>query len=254
MGKILKNILKNKNLDDPSITIAREGILKNKYFLRQIYIEFYNIFVNSLSSGNKCGKIVELGSGAGFIKNIIPNAITSDILRLPSVDLNFSATNMPFKNNSINAFVMIDVFHHINNVEAFLKEAERCLKKGGQIIMIEPSGTVLSKFIYTYFHHENYYQNTTWKFKSEGPLSSSNAALAWIVFYRDRKIFEKKFPKLKINNIDIIMPLKYILSGGFSTPQLLPDFLYKTINFFENLLKPFIKYTGLFYTIKITKH
>lgn len=253
MGKILKYMINNKNLDDPSTTISRAKILKEKYFLRRIYIEFYNTFLKYLSSNNKDGKIIELGSGAGFIKDIIPSAITSDILRLPSVDLIFSAAKMPLKNKSINAFVMIDVFHHINNVEAFLKEAERCLKKGGQIIMIEPSGTILSKFIYTYFHHEDFNQNTTWQFQSKGPLSSSNAALPWIVFFRDRNIFEKKFPQLKINDIEIKMPLRYILSGGFSTPQLLPDFFYKPIEFIEKLLKPINKYTGLFYTINITK-
>src|SRR5438034_11844864 len=97
----------NASLDHPSTTIKRRKIIKNKYFLYKTYKEFYKKINFSLMPVNQKGSIVELGSGAGFIKLIIPNAITSDILKLPQIDMQFSATNMPFKKSSINAFVII---------------------------------------------------------------------------------------------------------------------------------------------------
>jgi len=251
--KILRETSSKENLDDPLITTQRSKILKQKFFLKKIYIDFYKDLSTSLSSENRKGKIVELGSGGGFIKKIIPNTTTSDILKLVKVDMQFSALKMPFKSTSVNAFVMIDVFHHINDIELFLKEAERCLKIGGQIIMIEPANTFFGGFIYKYFHHEAFIPKGRWIFSSSGPLSGANAALPWIVFFRDRKKFEKKYPNLKIIKTKTHTPIKYILSGGFSYRQLLPNTFYSSVNFIEKILSPFNAQIGLFYTITIVK-
>jgi SAM-dependent methyltransferase len=243
----------NNNLDRPLTTINRRKVIKKKYFLFNIYKDFYKRINLSLHEDNRKGKVVELGSGAGFIKKIIPNIITSDILKLPQIDMHFSATDMPFKKNSTDAFVMIDVFHHIPDVETFLNEANRCLKKDGQIIMIEPASTFFGKLIFKYFHHETFNENSKWSFKSLGPLSSANSALPWIVFYRDRKKFEKKFPLLKIIKIEPHTPFKYLLSGGFSYPQLLPNSFYKFIDRLEKIISPLNPYLGMFYTIHVQK-
>ncbi|MDR1153089.1 MAG: class I SAM-dependent methyltransferase [Bacteroidales bacterium] len=44
---------------------------------------------------------------------MFPEAITSDILELDSVDLTFNAERLPFPDNSLGSIVMINVFHHI---------------------------------------------------------------------------------------------------------------------------------------------
>jgi trans-aconitate methyltransferase len=77
---------KHLHLDLPSTTVKRRKVLKNKYFLHKTYKDFYIQLLNNLLPENKQGKIIELGSGAGFIKEIIPNAITSDVLKIPGVD------------------------------------------------------------------------------------------------------------------------------------------------------------------------
>lgn len=240
-------------LDNPETTIERSRILEKKVFLKKVYIEFYERIKQSLFSTKKGQYIVELGSGGGFIKSIIPGVITSDILPLPNVDLHFSALTMPFKNQTVDSFVMIDVFHHIPDVNIFLKEANRSLKKGGQIIMIEPSNTLFGKIIYKYFHHEPYNPYGMWSFISSGPLSGANSALPWIVFFRDRKKFEKTYPQLEIVTITPHTPFTYLASGGFSFIQLLPNFMYPVLSLLENLLTPCNKYIGMFYTISIIK-
>src|SRR5260221_12345273 len=82
-------------LDEPESTLLHGKIIKQKRFLKELYVEHYQLFQSSISDINE--KIcVELGSGGGFIKEIIPSIITSDVLKLPNVDMNFSALDMPF--------------------------------------------------------------------------------------------------------------------------------------------------------------
>ncbi len=243
----------NTHIDSATTTIERAEIIKKKYFLYKSYEKYYLLINSLLSPHNKYKKIVELGSGGGFIKEIIPGVMTSDIQKLPGIDKTFSATNIPYKENTVNALVMINVLHHIDNVDIFFKEADRCLKNQGQIIMIEPALTLFGICIYKYFHHEPYKPNSVWKFKSTGPLSGANSALPWILFYRDRKKFENKYPTFRINKLYAQDPLLYLLSGGFSFRQLLPDFCYPLVTFAEWVLTPFHRFLGLFYVIEIEK-
>jgi SAM-dependent methyltransferase len=252
-SKKVLQVKKIIDIDKPDTTVKRSKIIEKKLFLKNTYIDFYEKINTLISPKNKKGFLVELGSGGGFIKKVIPNMVTSDILELPKIDMQFSALDMPFKSNSVNAFVMIDVLHHIDDIETFLNEINRCLKKDGQLIMIEPSHTMLGKVVYKYFHSEPYNPKGGWTFASTGPLSGANTALPWIVFIRDRKLFKQKYPYLKITAIQPHTPLKYLLSGGLTFPQVLPNSFYPLVTFTEGLLNPLKNYVGIFYTIAITK-
>lgn len=239
-------------LDDPQTTLIHAKTIKEKTFLRNIYTDFYNQFKESIKNPEK-KKLVELGSGGGFIKDIIPNVTTSEIMKIPTVDMHFSALKIPFKNNSIYAFFMIDVLHHLPDAREFFIEAQRTLKRDGIIVMIEPANTVWARFIYKHFHHEPFDTKGSWKFDSTGQLSGANGALPWIIFKRDREKFKKFFPRLKIIEIKAHIPFRYILSGGLSFPQLIPSFTYPLILKFEKLISPLNPWLGMFYTIKIKK-
>ena len=77
-------------------------------------------------------------------------------MEVQGVDKVFCATEMPFTDESVDAFFMIDVLHHISDTRSFLREALRCLKPGGKVVMIEPANTLWARFIYTHFHHEGF--------------------------------------------------------------------------------------------------
>jgi len=241
------------NLDDPSVTLLHAKIIQEKPFLKRIYTDFYNQLKKSVSGNIETKLLVELGSGGSFIKDIIPNVVTSDILNAPNVDKHFSALNMPFEDNTVDAYFMIDVLHHINDARSFFREANRCLKVGGKLIMIEPANTLWSRFIYQNFHHEPFDPSGDWSFEKTGPLSSANGAIPWIVFYRDRSGFEKEFPSLKILQLKSHTPFRYLVSGGLSLKQLLPSFTYNIIRGIEVILLPLNKYLGMFLTIEIVK-
>ena len=241
------------DLDDPKITVERSEIIKRKFFLKKVYLDFYSIF-KRLSKDVPNGKRVEIGSGGGFIKEVIPNCTTSDVMRLPNCDMEFPAEKMTFKDKSISAIYMLNTFHHIKNPQKALSEFSRTLKSGGKVVMIEPFNSIWGGFIYKNFHHETFDTNANWKITKKGNLSSANGALPWIVFYRDRGKFLKIFPELKIVLFAPHTPFRYLLSGGFSLPQILPDFLYPFVLKLEKLLTPANKQLGMFVTIVLKKN
>src|SRR3990172_7357981 len=102
----------NTDLDSPETTIERIKIIENKPFLKNLYLDFYRLFIKH-SKGSPKGRRVEIGSGAGFLKKVIPQVITSDIIKLPNCDMVFSAEKMPFVNNSLSTIYMLNTFHHI---------------------------------------------------------------------------------------------------------------------------------------------
>lgn len=242
----------NPDLDSPETTIKRINIIKKKKFLYQIYLDFYKTFKRH-SRTIPPGKKVEIGSGAGFLKEIIPEVVTSDVMKLPNCDIQFSAEKMPFKDGSVSVFYMLNTFHHIKNPEKALSEFSRCLKKKGKIIMVEPYNSTWGRFVYKNFHHEIFNPKAGWKIKGKGDLSRANGAIPWIIFKRDRSIFKKKFPDLKIKLFQPHTPFRYLVSGGFTLPQFLPNFSCKIIASIEKLLSPLNHKLGMFVTIVIKK-
>ncbi len=248
----LPEIKEINNLDDPATTLLHGEIIQRKGFLKKLYTDFYGQFKESVPDTE--GKVlVELGSGGGFIKDVIDNVITSDIIELPNVDKVFSACEMPFEKSSVDAFFMFNVLHHIVNPRKFFSESLRCLKTNGKVVMIEPANTVWSRFIYKNFHHEQFDADAKWELEDVGPLSGGNDAMGWIIFNRDRKKFEEEFPHLKIVRMYNHTPLRYLLSGGFTLRQLAPSFSYPIFKALELALSPFNNLLGMFQTVELEK-
>lgn len=237
------------NLDSQEALLEHHQIIRSKGFLKCIYTDSYRLFKTAKIPK---GPIVEIGSGGGFIKEIIPHAITSDVMKGPDIDKVFSATNMPFKNNSVAAFFMIDVLHHIKNAERALQEMLRSLKPGGKVIMIEPYNSLWGGIIYRYIHPERFDPKAGWKISGKGRMSDSNTALPWIIFVRDRKLFKKRFPAVTLI-ITPHTPLRYLVSGGLSNVQFLPTLFYPTVCSIETFLSPLNRYLGMFVTIELKK-
>ncbi len=241
-----------KDLDDPATTLLHAEIVQKKKFLKKLYIDFYTQF-RKAAPEPETKVLVELGSGGGFIKEVIEGVITSDILELPNVDKVFSALDMPFEDRSVDAFFMFDVLHHIAEPRGFFEEALRCLKPAGKIVMIEPANTLWARFIYKNFHHELFDPQAQWGLEESGPVSHGNGAIPWIIFSRDRGIFEKEFPPLRIVRMRNHTPLRYLLSGGLTLRQMVPSFTYPLIKGVEFILSAINNLVGMFQTIELEK-
>jgi SAM-dependent methyltransferase len=253
---LLKSTLqynKEEDIDSPETTIRRRELIKSKPFLRKIYEQWYADIITGFKNVPK-GDQIEIGSGGGFLKDIYPQAITSDLLPLPFVDKVFAAEEMPYENNTVSGICMVNVLHHIPECRKFFSEANRVLKPGGKIIMVEPATCWWSRFIFGNFHHEPFEVNAArWEIDSTGPLSGANGALPWILFFRDRAQFEKEFPDLEIKSVKHHTPITYLISGGVSMRSMVPDFSYGFFRFLESLTKPFSKYFCMFMTVEVRK-
>ncbi|MGC4099114.1 MAG: class I SAM-dependent methyltransferase [Nitrospira sp.] len=221
------------SVDDPRTTLLRRKIVQDKTFLRALYAEWYERIIKALPCKNG---VLELGSGAGVLKEFLPDVIASEAFETPGVSLIANACNLPLRDKSLTAIVMTDVFHHIPSVRRFFVEATRCVRSGGKIVMIEPWRTPWSEWIYGNLHAEPFVPGSDWEFPSAGPLSGANGALPWIVFQRDRVLFEDQHPQWNINRIELMMPFSYLFSGGVSMRSLVPGWTYRPIRAGEQIL------------------
>ncbi|TSA34627.1 MAG: class I SAM-dependent methyltransferase [Porphyromonadaceae bacterium] len=242
----------NLPLDSPERTIIHRNLIKSKKFLRKLYEQWYSEFSNEISSSPQ-GLLLELGSGGGFLKEMEPRVICSDVIDLPTNDMTFSALEMPFEDQSVAAIFMTDAMHHIPDSEKFLQEVNRVLVDNGKLILIEPANSIWGRFIFRNFHHEPFDPRASWTIPSSGPMSGANGALPWIIFVRDFLIFQQKFPKLEIQVINYRNPVLYLVSGGVSYRQLLPDFFYGFLNLIDKTLPKISKQLSMFMLVKITR-
>jgi SAM-dependent methyltransferase len=240
------------DIDDPRTTDLRRGIIDNNRFLRRVYHEWYQLLSAAIPPGP--GKVLELGSGAGFLSEYVPEVITSDVFGCQGIHAVLDGRQLPFASASLRAIIMIDVLHHIPEIRPFLREAERCLVPGGAVVMIEPWVSTWSRFIYGRLHHEPFDPDVRdWSFPSRGPLSGANGALPWIVFERDRAAFDREFPNLRIAGIQPMMPFRYLVSGGVSMRQLMPEAAFPVWTRVDRLLSRWRETWPMFALISVQK-
>ncbi len=258
MARMIRDILthpllKGLDIDSPETTNRRSQIISQKPFLKQLYTDWYREMVAEIPV-EPGGRILELGSGGGFLKLILPDLIRSDILALANIDIILDGHSLPFADCSLKGILMINVFHHLRDPQLFLKEACRCTIKNGFIIMVEPWNTIWSKVVYKNLHHETFEPEAReWNFSQNGPLSDANGALPWIVFQRDRATFQSQFPEWQLKKIHLHTPFRYLLSGGVSLRNFMPGFSFYFWRSVENLLQPFSNQLCMFATIVVHK-
>ena len=240
------------DLDDPATTELRKQIILSKPFLKAIYDEWYAILVRALPSGE--GHVLELGSGAGYMAHFLPGLITSEVFCCSGVRLVANGRRLPIADGALRAILMTNVLHHIPNVREFFREALRCLRPHGKILMIEPWVTPWSRFVYARFHHEPFDPETPdWSFAGAGPLSSANGALPWIIFDRDREKFRAEFPGLLIEQLRPFMAFRYLVSGGVAMRNLIPGFTHSLWARLERALDSQMSRLGMFAFISVVK-
>lgn len=245
-------LTRGRSIDDPVTTDLRRSIIATKPFLRAIYADWYGAILERVPDGE--GSVLELGSGAGFFEQFLPDVITSEVFACPGVQLVADARRLPFAAGALRGIVMTDVLHHIPDVAAFFREATRCLRPGGAVVMVEPWVSAWSRLIYRHLHHEPFEPEVQrWDFPAKGPLSDANGALPWILFERDRKQFDEEFPDLWIEKIRPMMPFRYLVSGGVSMRTLMPGCTTSLWKSIEKVCEPQMKKLAMFSLISLRR-
>jgi SAM-dependent methyltransferase len=240
------------SIDDPRTTGLRREIIRKKSFLRKIYEEWYRSVAAAVPGGTE--PALEIGSGAGFLEEFVPNLITSEIFLCPGVKLVLDGQYLPFRDSTLRAVVMVDVLHHIPKPRLLLAEAARCVKPGGVFVAIEPWATPWAKWVHTQLHYEPIDPEAReWEIPAQGPLSGANNAMPWIIFHRDREQFEREFPEWEIASIRPCMPVRYILSGGVRLRSVMPGFTFGLWRTIESALNPWRERLAMFAQIVLKR-
>lgn len=244
--------LRGVDLDDPRTTALRRRTIVENTFLSKIYDDWYDRIVASIPTGE--GRVVEVGSGAGYLRERLPGLITTETFYLDGTSVIVDGRRMPFSDCTLKAITMSNVLHHIPEVTQFFSEATRLVRPGGVISMIEPWVSPWSRIIYGRLHHEPFEPTAqSWEFPPAGPLSGANGALPWIVFWRDRDRFEREFPEWRVERVTPFMPFSYLMSGGVSMRQLLPGWSYLLMRWFEKALGPVMPHLAMFAHIVLVR-
>jgi len=240
------------SIDSPETTELRREIIRGNRFLQQIYTEWCEAISKRVP--HMPGEVLELGSGGGILADYLPDVITSEVFPCSGIRMVADGRALPLASGSLRAIVLLDVLHHIPEVRGFFREAVRCLSPGGAVIMLEPWVSRWSRFVYTRFHHEPFQSaSQDWSFPAQGPLSGANIALPWIVFERDRAVFEAEFPKLRIEQIQPLMPFRYLVSGGVSMRSLMPRAATPLWRALEKSLEPWMRHWAMFALIVLRR-
>lgn len=209
-----------------------------KRVLRTVYNDFYE----RIAAACAPGLTIELGGGVGNLKQRLTQALVTDIQFRRSLDCVADAQCLPFANAIATNIVMVDVLHHLEFPVLFFREAERVLKPGGSIIMVEPAITVGSTLFYRLLHHEPVRKRAD-PFIEGSPNPKrdpydANQAIPTLFATRDRDRFHHLFPNLNIARVDWFSFAAYPLSGGFKRWSLITQWLAHKALQLEHALEP----------------
>ena len=180
-------------------------------------------------------RILEIGSGMSPLKCFYPSVISSDVMPLEYLDLVFDAHRIDqvdaVADGSLDMIMMTNVLHHLQCPLEFLSAAQKKLRTGGRLVLVEPFFSLLSRAIYALFHHEtaDFRISTPCLSDVKGPLSSANQALPYMIFYSRQEW------RQQVTNIYRIDPvgsfhytaISYMMTGGVSRDFRVPHCFYR---------------------------
>ncbi|MGH9741200.1 MAG: methyltransferase domain-containing protein [Candidatus Acidiferrum sp.] len=230
-------------------TQAQEQLLRHrrvwekKPVLRRVYNEEF--FARLLSFRIQNGFSVEVGAGPGFLKQAAPNILSSDLVWCPWLDAVADAQQLPFRASRVSNIFGLDMLHHLAAPMRFLREAERVLRPGGRLLLIEPWITPFSYLIFRFLHQERCDLSASPSLQSQTDKMSTklafdgNQAIPYLLFGpRNRSNTLNSLPGFKLLALEPFCLFAYLLSGGFKPMNCLPGFAYPAISKFERATLP----------------
>jgi SAM-dependent methyltransferase len=213
-----------------------------KPILQSAYGDLYQLAANQLSNLPD-SKIVELGSGMGHIREVIPQCVTTELFAFPWIDQIENAYKLSFEDESISDLISTDVFHHLKYPGTALNEFHRALRPGGRVILLEPCMSLLGLLVYGVFHAEPIAINQKIEWFAPDGWSPDSMDYYAAQGNATRIFVGRKYrPQLAAwNSIKAmrLSALAYAASGGYSGPQLYPTGMYSVIKTFEKGLDLF---------------
>ena len=192
-------------------------------------------------------KGIEFGAGAGlsqfFLKDY--NLLVTDFCKSEWLcKKSINAQDSGFEDESYDYIIMSNVIHHLDKPKMFFNEANRILKPGGKIIIIEPYSSLLFKLFMSIKAHEQISYAThplsdIYSFKniSKSDIDGNNAVGE--LLFKNHRIFEDKCTDFEIIYKSFEECIIFINSGGqyVKSPYIpLPIFLIKFLDVIDRFL------------------
>lgn len=213
----------NVPLDQHQVEIERNRrAWESKPLLRDIYTSFYQRILGLVDRAVP-GRILEIGSGIGNLREHLPGAICTDLFPNPWLDLVCDGYELPFRDASLSHLILFDVFHHLERPAAFLREARRALHPAGRLILFEPFISAASFPVYGLLHHEPVALGRAIDERDAAPDPRDYYAAqgnATRLFFRHEHTGCLR--GWQVFHAEALASFSYLLSGGFSKPALYP--------------------------------
>ena len=249
MFKLLKKVefskQSNRMKTISNTKIAREiynsSKSKNLKFLLHQRFDWMNKYIKDDDIG------IEVGSGAGFLKDFIKNK------NLKLTDMsddehlhykNIDAQNTKFEKESFDYVISSNMIHHIPFPNKFFREMNRILKKNGKLIIFESYCSVLLQLAVFAMRHEGFdFTVDVWDEKKpksdEKNVWAGNIAVSNLIFDDKEKFKEKMGHLFSIEHEELVECFIFLNSGGvtsktFSIPM--NNFFLKMLNIVDKIL------------------
>lgn len=202
---------------------------RKKTILRKIYYQFYkDISEQLLINDHKI--TAEIGSGIGNIQEVIPHCIRTDIFQSNSVHETQNAYSLSWKDESVCNLILFDAFHHLRYPGMALSEFHRVLIPGGRVVLFEPCMSLLGLLVYGLLHPEPiaFKEKIIWnapdQWNKNGADDYAAQGNAFRIFIKDD--YSEQLTNWTVKKSQRFASISYVLSGGYSKPQMFPDFAY----------------------------
>jgi SAM-dependent methyltransferase len=198
---------------------------RRKPLLQEIYRDFYEEIARKLRR-DLPGETVEIGSGIGNLKSVMPEALATDIFPNPWLDRVENAYALSFADESVANLILFDVWHHLQYPGTALAEFRRVLAKGGRLIIFDPGMGALGRMVYGIFHHEPLGLRQPIQWSAPADFSPTEMVYyaaqgnAQRIFLSDE--FACELTDWRIVDRKLMAAISYVASGGFSGRQLYP--------------------------------
>jgi SAM-dependent methyltransferase len=227
------------------------------YWYKRLFAEMFK------GIDNVEGKLIlEVGSGTSPLKLFYPRIKTSDLLPMDYLDYVFDAHHIdryqPVSNESLDIIVLVNVLHHLHEPLSFLKNAATKLKPGGMVIFTEPYLSFISYFIYRYLHHETLDLNINNPVLTEikGPLSSSNQALPYLIFFKRSDWLSELNSVYHCESMarKSFTSISYMATGGISRRFPILHWLYRiAFDLDKSVADHFPRFAAAFFIAKLVR-
>lgn len=226
------------NLARARLEFTSKPINNLRYLLRKRY-EWMNEFIRNYDI------VVEIGAGAGLSKYFInhKSLITTEVSPYPWIDLCIDALSLPFRVETIDVLICVNVIHHLATPIKFLSDAHRCLKSGGYLLLLEPNPSLLLLMALRIMQHEGWsfdcaiFDPTACANDPADPWSGNNAISR--LLFGNKRLFAKSLPGYEIVRDAFSECLLFPLSGGVTAKTKtveLPNSVLKVVDRVDSFL------------------